>query len=59
MYELRIIWKDGRVTVQRRGWNPSFVREGKENISFNEKVIQSIELHDHEGCVDKIWDASW
>ncbi len=59
MYSLVAIKTFGEEHIQRQGHNPSEVRAAHLNISRNPKVIRRIELRDHEGPIETVWDKTW
>ncbi len=59
MYRLMIKWQDGRVTEQKRSYNPTEAREAEKTVSRNPKAIARIELWDGTGSLETIWAATW
>jgi hypothetical protein len=39
--------------------NPQHARDAHNRVARNPKVIDRIELHDHEGSIETIWSRSW
>lgn len=58
-YNLVVIFTNGREKVIHNSHNPQEAWAAHERVTRNIAVIQRIELRDHEGCLETIWDKDW
>lgn len=58
-FKLIVYFTFGKILVQAQCYMPSHVRAAHDQVARNPKVIKRIEMHDHEGCIDTIWDNTW
>ena len=55
-----VFWQDGRATRHGASHNPVDAEDyAFDHVARDPRVIRRIEVHDHEGCVETIWDAAW
>jgi hypothetical protein len=57
-YTIVVWWRDGRRTIAAASHNPMSLA-AVPMVARDPRVIQRIELHDLDGCLEAIWDASW
>lgn len=58
-YWLLVKFVGGREHVQGASDNPTTARAFESQVTRNRKVIDRIELHDTDGCLDTIWSRDW
>jgi hypothetical protein len=66
-YTIVVWWRDGRRTIAAASHNPMSLAASHNPMSLaavpmvarDPRVIQRIELHDLDGCLEAIWDADW
>ena len=58
-YKLVVVFTHGATKVLHRSHSPVEARAAHDRVSRNPKVIERIELHDHEGVLETIWNKNW